>query len=114
MLESPMDNLPYELSITNRKQLFELMRGQFFEHFFNSLATDDQNQSCMNSALYFFSNYVAQYEMRSVVTIISASSSTFGFFLPQELGDTQEDNASRAISEEFEKFFFDDELREQM
>lgn len=59
MLESSMDNIPYELSVTNRKQLFELMQGQFFEHFFNSLAVDDQNQSCMNSALYFFSNYVA-------------------------------------------------------
>ena len=115
MLESPMDNIPYELSITNRKQFFELMRGQFFEHFFNSLSVDDQNQSCMNSALYFFSNYVAQYEMKSVVAIIAASSSTFGFFLPRELSDTQgSDNASGAISKDFETFFFDDELREQM
>ena len=41
MLEGPMDNIPYELSITNREQLFKLMRSQFFEHFFNSLAMDD-------------------------------------------------------------------------
>ena len=69
----------------------------------------------MNSALYFFSNYVAQYEMKSVVAIIAASSSTFGFFLSSELNETQDnDEFSGKISEDFEKFFFDDELREQI
>lgn len=52
--------------------------------------------------------------MKSVVAIVAASSSTFGFFLSRGLSETQDDDTSGRIPEDFEKYFFNDDMREQI
>ena len=53
--------------------------------------------------------------MKSVVAIVAASSSTFGFFLSRGLCETQDDDdTSGRIPEDFEKYFFNDDMREQI